>query len=124
MSRGCIDWFKQTKKDKADISESVRLETAIMYQRRNADRGRLRTENSSSTTMKEDIETQLDSLEPPDFMSDIEGMQLSVPTIAALVFGLTGLIVAIVAGAMLGQFYRTQLNRNTDINADMDVVIE
>ncbi len=72
-----------------------------------------------STTVKEDIELQLDSLKDPDFMADIEGLSLSVPTIAGLVFGLTALIIAIVASAMLGQFYRTQLNRNSNTNEDI-----
>ena len=71
--------------------------------------------------MQEDIEFQaeLDSLQPPDFMKDIEGLSLSVPTIAGLVFGLTAFIIAIVAAAMLGQFYRTQLNRNSNTNEDI-----
>ena len=52
-------------------------------------------------------------------MTDLGNLQLSIPTMAAVVFGITALIVAIVAGAMLGQFYRTQLNRNSKINEDI-----
>ncbi len=87
--------------------------------RRNAN-GPQRQIPKNTTTVKEDIEVQhLDSLDPPDFMKDLEGLSLSIPTMGAVIFGITALIVAIVAGAMLGQFYRTQLNRNSKINQDI-----
>lgn len=52
-------------------------------------------------------------------MSAIQGIQLSIPTIAAVVFGITALVVVIVAGVMLGHFYRTQLNRNSNITQEI-----